>query len=333
MQINLGSGDSLTAVQAGAVTTTAPTSKVDFVDGASQQTAMKALAGVTAVTLLSGQSNGTRTVTGLSVLNGDTVTQTVTVSHIQGGVTFPIVIMTLLAGETLVIGSNGVNVLDSSGNIKLAFASSATTFTGDVTLSGGKDLIFSGTTGQSLIQFPDNLASALVIGEGANSYFTFVTTDSSELIKCDKSQTVATGKTLAVVDADKLTVGSVIVPQDEIITLSIPLHATKVTYNLFVARTALQVLAIDYTPDIAQGGALTATVVKATGTTIPASATTPMHIAGAIDLNAAAHTVQSISLTGTGADLQLAAGNRIGLVLSGAMTVGSGNVTIRMKRI
>lgn len=114
---------------------------------------------------------------------------------------------------------------------------------------------------------------------------------------------------------------------------TISLHATKTLYNLLVARDAWQVTHIDYTPDIAQGGALTATVVKATGTTAPASATTPMHIAGAIDLNATAHTVQPITLTATSADLLLAAGNRIGLVLSGAMTVGSGLVTIRGVRV
>lgn len=122
---------------------------------------------------------------------------------------------------------------------------------------------------------------------------------------------------------------------DRIVTLSylIPLHASKTVYNIFTAREALQVLSIDYTPDTAQGGALTATVVKATSTTAPASATTPMCAAGAIDLNATAHTVQSITLTSTGADLILAAGNRIGFVESAAMTTGSGNVTIRMKRL
>lgn len=119
---------------------------------------------------------------------------------------------------------------------------------------------------------------------------------------------------------------------DVVITVPVSLHASKVIHNLFVARRGYTVTSIDYTPDIAQGGALTATVVKAIGTATPASATTPMHIAAAINLNAAAHTVQPITVTTTAADLVLAAGNRIGLVLSGAMTVGSGTVTIRMTR-
>lgn len=146
--------------------------------------------------------------------------------------------------------------------------------------------------------------------------------------------TIDTGRTLAVTTADLLTVGGLIIPQEQtLVSETISLHASKVTYNLFVARDAWQVTKIDYTPDIAQGGALTATVVKAVTTATPASATTPMHTANGIDLNATAHTVQPITITATGADLQLAAGNRIGLVLSGAMTVGSGLVTIRGKRI
>ncbi len=146
--------------------------------------------------------------------------------------------------------------------------------------------------------------------------------------------TVASGKTLAVTTADLLTVGGIIVPQHQVlVSQTISLHASKVVYNVFVASSAWQVTNIYYVPDIAQGGALTATVVKAVSTATPASATTPMHSAGGIDLNGTAHTVQTISLTATTADLQLAAGNRIGLVLSGAMTVGSGLLVVRGKRI
>lgn len=119
---------------------------------------------------------------------------------------------------------------------------------------------------------------------------------------------------------------------DLVITVPVDLHISKLTYSVFVARRGYTVSSIDYVPDIAQGAALTATVVKATGTATPASATTPMHIAAAINLNGTAHTVQPITLTVTAANLVLAAGDRIGLVLSGAMTAGSGAVVIRMTR-
>lgn len=118
----------------------------------------------------------------------------------------------------------------------------------------------------------------------------------------------------------------------EIVSVNIPLEATKTVYNVFVARKSYTVESIDYVPDVAQGGALTATVVKATGTATPASGTTPMCAAGAINLNATAHTVQSITLTATAADLGLVAGQRIGVVLSAAMTVGSGCLSIKLKR-
>lgn len=155
-----------------------------------------------------------------------------------------------------------------------------------------------------------------------------------DILEGSSNYTIAADKTLSVTTADKLTVGGLIVPQAEIlVSVGIPLHASKVIHNLFVARDAWQVTHIDYTPDIAQGGALTATVVKAVGTDTPASATTPMHTAAGINLNATAHTVQPITLSVTIADLQLAAGNRIAIVLSGAMTVGSGLVTVRGKRI
>jgi hypothetical protein len=49
-----------------------------------------------------------------------------------------------------------------------------------------------------------------------------------------------------------------------------------------------------------------------------------------MNLNAAAHTVQTLTLTSTTADLSLAAGDRIALVLSGALSTGSANVSIRL---
>jgi len=119
----------------------------------------------------------------------------------------------------------------------------------------------------------------------------------------------------------------------ETISFPVGLHATKVLYNMYVASVPVRVVSLKYTPDIVQGGALTATIVKATGTATPASATTPMHTAGAIDLNATAHTVQPLTLSSTVADLALVAGERIGFVESGAMTVGSGTVTISVERI
>ena len=90
----------------------------------------------------------------------------------------------------------------------------------------------------------------------------------------------------------------------------------------------MTVTAISVVPSTLQGGALTATVCKATGTSAPANGTTPMHTANAINLNTGAYTVQNITLTATAADLTLAAGDRIGIDYSAAYTTGHAALTI-----
>lgn len=114
-----------------------------------------------------------------------------------------------------------------------------------------------------------------------------------------------------------------------LVNVNIPAHASKTVYNLFTADQAYTVKSIRVTPDVAQGGTLTATLSKVTGTATPASATTPLHT-GTANLNGTAHTVQSLTLTSTTADLSLASGERIGLILSAALSTGSANVSIRL---
>lgn len=118
---------------------------------------------------------------------------------------------------------------------------------------------------------------------------------------------------------------------DTVIEFNIPTHASRTIYNLFVARRDWTVVGIDVVPNVAQGGALTATFVKAIGTATPAAGTTPLH-SGTANLNGTAHTVQQLTLTTTGADLVLANGNRIAVVLSGALSAGEAHVTIRLRK-
>jgi hypothetical protein len=110
--------------------------------------------------------------------------------------------------------------------------------------------------------------------------------------------------------------------------LSVPAHASKLIYAVFTAPEALTITGLSYVPDVAQGSAVTATVSKATGTATPAAGTTPLHT-GTINLNGTAHTVQNLTLTSTAADLTLAAGERVAIILSGAMSTGSGCLTVR----
>ena len=109
--------------------------------------------------------------------------------------------------------------------------------------------------------------------------------------------------------------------------------ATVTEYDLAIAKRAFKVVSIDVVPSTVQGGALTATIVKATGTAAPANGTTPLHTANAIDLNATAYTMQSITLTNTVADLEFAAGDRLGIDSSGALTVGQAALTIGIQYV
>ena len=60
------------------------------------------------------------------------------------------------------------------------------------------------------------------------------------------------------------------------VNIPISLHASKTIHHLIAATRACTLKGIRYTPDVAQGGALTACVCKAIGTATPATGTTPM---------------------------------------------------------
>lgn len=138
---------------------------------------------------------------------------------------------------------------------------------------------------------------------------------------------------LSVTTADKLTVGGIIVPQTLYMSFQLKPFATVTEYDLFIAKRAITVVSIDVVPSTLQGGALTATICKCTGTAAPANGTTPMHTANSINLNTGAYTVQSITLTATAADLTLAAGDRIGIDFSAAYTAGHAALTIGYKYV
>ena len=184
----------------------------------------------------------------------------------------------------------------------------------------------------NLAKLPRSNATSLVLkSEDDNDFLTFDTANNK--LKPGQDVELATGKELSLPTADKLKSGGIIVPTEEELSFIIGPHASITVYNLICVRTACKVTAIDARVNLAQGGARTATVVKATGNTAPAAATTPMHTADAIDCNAAAHAAQSIALTATEANLTLAAGERIGFVLNGALSTGSITITIKTKRV
>ena len=109
--------------------------------------------------------------------------------------------------------------------------------------------------------------------------------------------------------------------------------ATVTEYDLAVCKRAFKVVSIDCVPSTLQGGALTATVCKATGTSAPANGTTPLHAANAINLNTGAYTNQSITLTATAANLVFAVGDRLGIDYSAAYSAGHAALTIGIQYI
>jgi hypothetical protein len=146
-------------------------------------------------------------------------------------------------------------------------------------------------------------------------------------------QTGSTPSTLAVADADGLTVNGVIVPAIQYMNFQLKPFATVTEYDLAVIKRALQVVSIDVVPSTLQGGALTATIVKAASTDTPVKTTTPLHTADSINLNSGAYTNQSVTLTATAADLVFAAGNRIAIDFSAAYTAGHAALTIGYKYV
>lgn len=145
--------------------------------------------------------------------------------------------------------------------------------------------------------------------------------------------TIPSTKTLAVTTADKLTEGGIIVPATIYWHFRVGPHATVTEYDLAIALRAFQVTAISAVPSTAQGGALTATLVKATAAATPVNSTTPLHTANAINLNATAYTVQNITLTATAADLVFAIGDRLSIDYSAALTAGHAVITVAIKYV
>lgn len=114
----LSGGDSITAVMSGAITTTNPTYGISYYDinTLSNKSGVGSLNGVTAVTLLTG--NTPLTVTSVVICNVDTVAQVVTVKNVSGGTGYTLAVITLQPNDTLTMAEAGFRVTDSSGQVK-----------------------------------------------------------------------------------------------------------------------------------------------------------------------------------------------------------------------
>ena len=146
--------------------------------------------------------------------------------------------------------------------------------------------------------------------------------------------TVATAKTLAVTDADKLTVGGLIVPQHFYITFNIPAGAAAGDYdgNIPVPDAAVLVSVTERHQTAGNdAGSVTLMVKKTPSGTAKASGTDCL--SAGISLKATADTNQTGTLHGTPANYTFAAGDAASLVLTGTPTAVDGvSVTCKFRR-
>jgi hypothetical protein len=114
----------------------------------------------------------------------------------------------------------------------------------------------------------------------------------------------------------------------EFLSINIEYNASSIDKTCFVATRKYVVKAISGSPTVAgsDGGAVTAAIKKASGTTAIASGTA-LH-SGSYNLKGTANTVQNLTLSTTGSDLQIAAGDRIGIDFTGTLTAAVGTVSV-----
>jgi len=134
--------------------------------------------------------------------------------------------------------------------------------------------------------------------------------------------------------ADGLTVNSVIVPQEMIIT--VPITTSEPDQTVFIADDAWQITKIEEVHATAQNTAFpntgSVTVMKCTGTQAAASGSV-LHNS-TMYLNNTVETIQTPTLNASTGALNLADGDRLAININGTMTnFANGLITIHMKRI
>ena len=143
----------------------------------------------TTVDLNGGTIDGT-TIGGSVAAAGTFTTLTGTTVDLNGGA---------IDGTTIGASSAAAGTFTSLSGTSLDVADGNITNVGDIDCdsisiadaASGLDINFGGNTGTNLISLTDNLASALDVTEGSNSYLKFTTTDSSEQIVVGKNSTFA----------------------------------------------------------------------------------------------------------------------------------------------
>lgn len=141
--------------------------------------------------------------------------------------------------------------------------------------------------------------------------------------------TVNSTQTLAVTSADKLTVGSVIIPQEFPIA-SFDYSASSVDQQILVAKGKWEVTAVYMVPRVAgtDGGAVTAMLKLCDDAEAPSSGDNVL--SGTLDLKGSADTLQTGTL---GATVTVNSGKILALDFTGTLTSAVGHIDVYGKRV
>ncbi|MCO4819777.1 MAG: hypothetical protein KC517_09145 [Bacteroidetes bacterium] len=82
--------------------------------------------------------------------------------------------------------SDKIEFYANGATLRAELSSTALTLSDGVSFNLQETINFTGTTGINKTLFPDNLADAYTIGEGANAYLTFISTDAAECLQISK---------------------------------------------------------------------------------------------------------------------------------------------------
>jgi hypothetical protein len=129
------------------------------------------------------------------------------------------------------------------------------------------------------------------------------------------------------------TIGSAL--HDLVVTFNYGINAEAVDTWLFVADADYEVTRVVCVPRVAgsDGSAVTADVMKASGTDAPASGATVLSAADSFDLKGTADTLQTGTLSATESARRLKANDRLGVNFTGTLTAAVGLIQVNLKRI
>lgn len=116
---------------------------------------------------------------------------------------------------------------------------------------------------------------------------------------------------------------------DGYVRIPVPLTASSVDSNVFIADRAYVIVQIEEVHSVVGGASAAVQVRKCSGTTAPASGTAVAQ--ATFDLTATINTTQTATLSATAADYTLADGDRLAIDVGGTLTGLVGVVTIVLR--